>query len=493
MPRISYRFCVLLSLVLICGPAARAQQQQQPPQQPTQQQQQPQQAQDQSTQPIPAYHSPLAGLANGGNAQEGDQNPEALSPDKRSLAGAQDLALGVPREEHSFWEPNFTASSTADSNPLSATTATGWATYTTLLGGIDIHRISEKSDLSVNYLGGGMISNDPGVGNAVIQDLAFDETLTLHRSTLTFLDQGSYIPDTGFGFTGTGLLGGNLGLQGGFAPEQSILTSRGQRLVNTSIAQVDVYLTPRTSLTFVGGYTLLHFFGTDLLNFGDSIFQAGYNYQLTRQDTIAVLYNFSAFRFSGESINDNRVNLSYGRRVTGRMAFQVAAGPEVTSIQVSPSAGSGGATGGGGVLSPTTGAYWSLNSGLTYQLQRAVLGLTYFHGVNGGSGVLPGAVGDTVLGSANRQLSRTLGGGVRFGYSRNSGITSSSSGQSYDYWFGGASLNHPWGRSLNLALSYQVQYQNSSSAYCIGPTCGDSTVRHIISVSLVWHEHPFAF
>ena len=231
------------------------------------------------------------------------------------------------------------------------------------------------------------------------------------------------------------------------------------------------------------------------------MFQAGYNYQLNRQDTLAVLYNFSGLRYSGfnQLINDNRVNVSYGRRVTGRLAFQVAAGPEIVFFQIPISgsaAGSGGTSGTPLVPTPgTTKLYWSASTSLTYQFRRSGVGLAYSHGVNGGSGVLAGAEGDSVTGTASRVLSRSLNGGLQFGYSRNSGlsIASTPSNQTYSYWFGGGNLSHPWGRRLNLFVNYELEYQNSNSSFCVGPECGDSFVRHLISIGLGWRDHPLAF
>ena len=95
--------------------------------------------------------------------------------------------------------------------------------------------------------------------------------------------------------------------------------------------EFDEFLTARTSLTFVGGYSLLHYFDTALLDYGDATFQGGYNYQMSRKDTIAVSYLFSGFRYSNfnQSINTHTVAVSYGRRVTGRLAFQASAGPQI--------------------------------------------------------------------------------------------------------------------------------------------------------------------
>ena len=71
----------------------------------------------QPSQPIPAYHSPLASAAN--NAQDQtNADSQKLLPDTTALTGIQDLSLGVPASNHSYWQPHLDLSSTVDSNPL---------------------------------------------------------------------------------------------------------------------------------------------------------------------------------------------------------------------------------------------------------------------------------------------------------------------------------------------------------------------------------------
>jgi hypothetical protein len=489
MRKALYIFCGLLCWMALGAPRASAQQ-------PTP---------DQSVQPIPAYHSPLASAA--GNGEDVNANPQDLAPDTRPLTGAQDLSLGAPLTQHSYWQPHFDFSTTADSNGLSATNNTGWTTFSSFYGGVDLHRISGNSNLMLSYLGGGVISNSGAAPNGIVQGLNFSDRFAFRHWALTVFDQLSYLPEASFGFWGLGgasLPGTGIGgLGSGFIPGQSILTAVGQSLSNSTVTEVDAYLTPRSSLTFVGGYSLLHYFDNNLLNSGDATFQAGYNRQLTRQDTLGLLYRFSAIRYSnfGQSINDNVVQVSYARRVTGKLAFQIGAGPEVTMFKtpITTNGASTGAPGGGASLGgPTTTVSWSLNASLTYQLNRTGLGLSYSHGVTGGSGVLAGATADTVTGSASRQLSRRVSAYWNLGFARNNGLAftavkATSANQTYSYWFTGAGLNRPWGRALNVNLSYHLEYQDSNNSFCIGPTCGTSLVVHMITFGLGWHRQPIPF
>lgn len=283
-----------------------------------------------------------------------------------------------------------------------------------------------------------------------------------------------------------------MALQPGLSADGTILTTRGQRIDNSFITQVDTTLTPRSSLTLMGGYSLLRYFDNSFLNVSNVIAQGGYNHQINRTDTISVLYRFGQYTYSGgaQTINDNVAQISYARRLTGRLAFQVSGGPDYTLFSTPIFAGAS------GTATENSRLSWSLSSGLTYQLRRGALGLTYGHGIGGGSGVFLGSISDTVSGNASHQLSRTVSGGITGGYSRNSALAivgASNEGQSYNYWFGGANISRPWGRTLSLFLSYQAQYQNSNAGFCAGITCSTSVVRHLISAGFNWSTRPMRF
>ena len=471
-------------------------------QQPDQGQQQPPPP-DQSSAPIPAYHSPLASEAGNDDVTES----QTIAPDNRSLTGAQYLSLGVPTTR-SYWQPRLDIFVSADSNPNETGTGTGsgsgsgngsgWGTWFSVSGGVDVHRISGNSSLMLSDVSGGTLGDNGGSSGGFMEGLSVADTLAFHRASITFVDQLEYLPSSAFGPGGAGGVGlsggGTLGGGGSvFDPGQSVLLGRGQNLGNTFTTDVDTYLTPRTSLTFIGGYSLEHYFDSHLLDYGDMIFRGGYNYQMTRKDTIAVSYTFSGYRYGNvhQSIDDHTMQVSYARRVTGRLSFQIAAGPQFVFAQ-SPISVSGGGTTPGSISQ----VYWSLSTALQWQAGRNLLGFSYNHGVGGGAGVLPGSVADRFTGSVTRQVSRTFSSGISTGYDRNQGTAigaTTSSNQTYDYWFVGGNLSHPIGRSLGLSLSYQLQYQNSNAAFCIGLTCGTSFTRNLISVGLGWHDRPLLF
>jgi hypothetical protein len=478
-------------MLLSCVPA-HAQQQADAPQD--------QQQGQQASQPIPAIRSPLASAADNGDQDEAP-GPQQMQPDTRSLTGVEDLSLGSMALEHSYWQPHAAVSETVDSNPGSTTTGNGsWGTWTSLLGGVDIHRISGVSDLMVSYTGGGMFSTgNSSASNGVIQELNFKDKFLFRRSVLSVFDQVSYLPESSFGFAGTagaGVpgVGSGSGQGSGFNPGQSILTPEGQNLSNAFAVELDTKLTPRSSLTFVGGYSLLHYFDNNLLNYGDASFQVGYNYLMTRKDTVAVSYNFSAIRYSNvnQSLNLNTIQGSYARRITGRLAFQISAGPQFASSR-NPITSTTTSTIPGTISSSQL--YWTLNTSLRYQLKHAQLSATYNHGVSAGSGVLAGAETDMATGTFSQRVSRTFTVDINGGYSRNQGIAgpAGSEAQTYSYWFSGVNLTHPFGRSLDMFMNYQFQYQDANTSGCTGSVCSTNTIRHQIMFGVNLHKQPIPF
>ena len=439
----------------------------------------------------------IAPAQNKNNAQDQDTDVQRSSRDSSSsLAGAEEFSLGPAIQRRSFWQPLFSVTSTVDTNPLTATTTQtrDVTTWSSAYAGIDVNRISRRSDLTLSYLGGGLISNDGTAKNSVVQQFGMGEKLVWGRSTFSLFDVVNQLPETSFGFSLPGssvrLPGGQgLSLEPVFTPNQSILTTRGQRVGNASVLELDRALTSKSSLTFIGGYSLLRFLdNTGFLDYSEATAQAGYEHQVTRHNSVAVLYRFSELRFSGtvQPIDAHTAQLSLGRR-DGRFAFRMAGGPGVSFFQTASSAGS---------TTPTSSSrqvYWTLDTSMTYQTGHTLFGLAYDRSLSGGAGILPGAITDQVSGSFNSEFSKALIGGMSAGYARNKGLNSPltpASTQLYNYWFGRVNLSHPWGRWTTLDLSYQVQFQDSNGNFCIGATCGTNFVRHTGSIGFNWRSRP---
>lgn len=476
MRMIRHKICLMMGIGLMCVPGVWAQSQSQDQGQSDSQAQ----SQGQSQAPIPAVRPPITTV---GGSEEGE--PE------RPLAGGQAFPLGLS-EDHSYWQPIANIVSTATSNGLGGNQ--GWTSFSTLIGGLDLRYLNGRSDLTLSYEGGGVVSNDGRVPNAVIQDLNLVERFYLRRSTLSFVDQTSYLPESAFGYAGLNLnVGTGLFLQPGLSPNGTVLTTQVRQIDNTSLAAIDTKLNPRSSITVMGGYSLLHFFGSNLIDSNATIVQASYNRAITTRNSVSVIYRFKAFRFSNnaQSINDSLAHLSFSRHVTGRMTFQVQAGPEYATFATPVLTGSGapGATG-------SSRLSWSLGSTLSYQLERMQLGLSYNHGIAGGGGVFAGSVGDTVRGSVSRNITQRVNGIFSVGYGRNRDLApagSTNPGETFDNYYGVLGVQRRFGRTVRARLSYEAQYQTSNFSFCAGPSCGDTVLIHRVFLSLNWQGRPRGF
>jgi hypothetical protein len=472
---------IVLCVAALTVPAVRAQQQ------PTDQSAPPAQAGQPNAAPNP-------------EEEPTDINGQRLTPDNRALAGVQTVSLGVPALEHSYWQPSLYVTAAGDSNPLLTPSTTDWTTWTTVLGALAVRANSNRSQFTMDYVGGGSISNDASVQNAIVQEMQIGERIMGKRTTLLLLDQADYIPETSFGYGGLNALtlpgGGALGLQPSLVPSETILSERGQRLLNSSLVEFDGLLTPRVTFTVAGGYAILHDFNNDILNFNNAIGQAGLSYQMSRQDSIAVLYRYDDYRFpnAAATLQGHIAEFTYARRITGRLAFQIGAGPEYAIFHIPATTGTG--TTGTGTTS-TTSIYWVGDAALTYDMRRTSLVLRYDHGVAGGSGVLSGSIADTVAGEISSQLSRTWHGDLTVGYARNQPLSivpaaTPTANPTFDYYFGSAGLSHPWGRNVTVSLGYLSQYQNTNTTYCVGTICGTTILRQQVSFGLNLHTRPIA-
>lgn len=434
------------------------------------------------------------------NSQDEDAGAE-IAPDTHSLGGAFDFSLGTIEKSRSYWQPLFNVTSIIDSNPLTSGQTNQITSWTALYGGIDIRRKTHQSDMILGYVGGGLLDDGHSKNDSVIQQLEFGQKIGWGRSAISFYDLFDQLPETSFGFSLPLTLslpaGPDLLLQPVFAPNQSILTTRGERIGNASVAEFDQALTRKTSLTFVGAYSLLRFLDTpNTFDYGEGNVQAGLDHQLNRRSTVGMLYRFSAIRFKNfaEPIDAHVVQLSYGQRIAGHLALRLAAGPGISvyeAFRSNPSSP--------GTATPATQStshfFWTADAAVTYQQRHTVYGLEYDRSLSGGGGALPGAITDQATGSVTTEFSRALSGGVTGGYARNRALDfaflpPSTVGQVYDYWFAGVNLTHPWGRWTSLNVSYQAQYQSSNNNFCIGTACQKTFLRQTGSIGFTWHARP---
>jgi hypothetical protein len=448
------------------------------------------QEQQGGTPPKPAarvYLSPI-----GGSDQENNQQENNLQPDDHPLTGLQAPSLGTQAERHSYWIPGISYSNAIQPNGFNVGGGKDWISTSYLTGNISLLEAFSHSKLGINYSGGEFFSTDSALGKGQFHQLALDQEFRWERWQLTFIDQFSYLPQTQFGFGGGTNLGipgtgGSLspslpGLSNNNTANQTIFSGVGPRYTNSGAAQINYQMTPRTSITLGGVYGILRFTETGNIESDDVIGTAGYNYEISRRDTIGVLYRFTAYHYlrNPQAIQDHVANVAYGRKITGRLALQLFGGPEITEFRVPIGtrdqfiAGSGGAT-------------------LLYGFERGSVSFGYSHGVTSGSGVFTGAKTDQVQAAASWKLSRVWSGNLGAGYAKNrsAALPSGVQGQSFDTVYANAGLGRPLGRNAIFSLGYSAYIQRVGLSACSGTQCNTTNDTHQIAISFSWHTRPF--
>jgi len=450
-------------------------------------------AQDQQSNEPPKPPAKTYGPLGVDDQQDQNQARDTYQPDNRPITGFQQPTVGTPMERHSYWVPGVSYYNVIQSNGNIGGGENSWNSTSYLSGNISLVENWSRSQLMLNCSGGGSFSTDSSIGNGWYQQLGASQTFNWTRLQLVLLDEFAYLPQSQFGFgAGTGLStpgvggslgGGTTGIGSGFTPGQTIFSAVGPRYFNTAGVQMTYQLSARSSVTMGGLYGLLRFSDPGNIESDQYVGNVGYNYQITRNNTIGLQYRYSAFHYldNPQAIGDQIFQVVFGRKITGRLALTLSGGPEITNYRVAEPpatktqyvAGSGGAT-------------------LSYLVPKGSIGASYFHGITAGSGVFLGATTDQVSGSATRRVSRVWSGEVHGGYARNRNAETAqgASNTSYDSFFGGVSAARPLGRNAAFNVGYTAFVERTELSGCTG-SCSSSFTTNQISLGVSWHARPF--
>jgi hypothetical protein len=455
------------------------------PMEPVPQQQEPQFP----GQPKPAgrQYRPFAGDQDTGD----EQSLSTLKADTTPLTGALIPDVGSQEMRHSYWVPGFQYGNFIRSSRELQPFTTNWNSTSFVAGNLSLLQNWGRSQFALNYSGGGSFSTDEVLGNSYYHQLGAVQNFNWRRTQLSLIDHFSYLPQTQFGFgAATNLanpgVGGAFapafaGLQSSYQPIQTIFAAVGSRYSNSTIVQLVHAISTRGSVTLTGSYGILRFVESGNIDSNDAIFSAGYDYALSKNDSVGVLYRMSTFHYPAnpQAIQDQAAQLAYGRKVTGRLALQLFVGPERTNFRTQTA----------GFTDRTS---VSGGANLTFFLARTNVFVSYNHGVSGGSGVYAGSNTDTVQGTFNRQLSRIWRGNISSGYSRNATLAEGNIAvvsPTFHTSFAGAGLERPLGRTADLTFGYTAYLQDTSQGRCATDTCR-SYLQHQLSVSFQWHTRP---
>jgi hypothetical protein len=240
------------------------------------------------------------------------------------------------------------------------------------------------------------------------------------------------------------------------------------------VGQLGYDFGPRTSWTASFGYGLLRFANSDLLDSNQEMFRTGFSHQLSQKNSVGIQYagEIITYATSDGQVRTHSIQVSFARRLTGRLSWQMAGGPQFYTFDLFGPA--------------QTNVTPSGSTSLQYSRARNTFNLGFIAGVGNGSGVLIGSRIYTITGGAGRQWTPNWSTNAGVGYSRNDALTGSTA---FDSAFASAQLSRLLGRSASLYVSYSWQKQVGSAAN-VAPALASNFMRHVIGFGAEWHFRP---
>jgi hypothetical protein len=441
----------------------------------------------QSTAPAPAF----------------GQNAPVLNPDNPPVSGLDVPSLDLRIASRSFIAPALQVSESADTNGGNDLgNPNGLQGITRVLGALDVQKFWTKSDLFLEYLGGGAFYSSPFDAKQ-LQAVGMEAVTRWRTGQVSLRDAFSYLPDGSFqigfgGDPGLGLanVGFGAGMPGGGLAGLNTpnlqLGSVGNipRLANTAIVDAVQALNPRSAITLAGGFSNAHFYdpsGT-LINSDQVTLEGGYTHLLSRRDQIGFIYAFQLFQFpqsTGGEVYIHVVNLRYSHTISGRLSFVAGAGPQYIDLE------DGG---------PTTHLSLSARVQLRYRMGHGSLIASYEKYTSAGSGFFAGANTQGARLGYTRPLGRRWELYSDLDYSHNTKLQNADFGatnsSSYDDGSAGIVLRKHLGRTYDFFASYrfsELSFNTVGGALvCLdgADSCGRVAQRHVGTIGIEWHPKP---
>ncbi len=425
--------------------------------------------------PLPA----LRGLFVGADIET--DNSGTAVPDTHALTGGETIGPGDLQRPRDVLDFAGHIGETADTGIVP-----GYVTSVTQLGGsVAFDQTWSRFHTTIVYDGAALLYNPHKIANQQSHTLGVSQDIEWQRWILRLRDDFVASPQATFsGFDTGGFGSGEVGMLAtilpGLGPDETILTAYAMRVNEVGLAEVDYRLSRRSEITFAGSYGVLHFLSPGYIDSYEANGRAGYNYQLDPKDTIGFLYDYSLVGYSGlsEKVDSNLGQVTFGRKVLGRLSVSVTAGPQRIGLDNY------------GSTAQSQWA-WSASAAATYVQRRTNYSVTFTRGLMAGAGVLLGAYGDTIIGGVTRQLSRTWTVAGTAGYARNSNVAAMDGANLFSNYYGTASLAHDLSRRLVVTLNYGFQKQDTAGI-CPVANCGFVGLRQIGGVTLDWHTQRIA-
>ena len=424
------------------------------------------------------------------------QNAPVLNPENPPVTGLDEPSLDLRTASRSFISEAVQVSESADTNGSNLLGSSGVQSVSRVIGALDLQQFWPKSDLFLEYIGGGAFYSTP-YNVRQLQAVGFEGVTRWRTGVVAVRDAFSYLPDGSFeigafgGAPGFGIAtGGGTGTQGGSLPGTHLFggglfgaVGNTPRLTNTAIIDAVQAISPVSAITAAVGFSNAHFFDpTDTLINSDAVtVEGGYTRLIGRRDQIGAVYAFQLFQFpqdTGGQIYINIINGRWSHTITGKLSMLVSAGPQYTELEQ------------GGYL-----GRWSLSARaqLRYKWGHADVLASYEKFTSTGSGFYVGSNVQAARLGYIRPFGRTWVFYGDLGYAHNTRLQTTGIGigaGSYDAGSASAIVRKHLGRTYEFVAGYRFGEEGFSVPICLLGSCGRISQRQVGGIGLEWHPTP---
>jgi hypothetical protein len=347
--------------------------------------------------------------------------------------------------------------------------ASGETTYsTTLSGDLSYTAKSIVYPTNLTLAGGVILANQSTQGTTGYVSAALSQGYVTRGWGFNISDSFSFLPQsptTGLsGIPGVGDLGATP-VQGPVAgPAGGIFSSAGNRIANSLTGSAERQLGRATSISGSGTWSKLHFLdNNDSLDNTSIAGVVALNRRLDARSSTSLNAVYSTFSYGSTPIANSQpdietrgINASYQRVLTRTLSASVSAGPQWVSSSNS-------------TLIPSS-LNVAISASLSYQRGFTSASVGYTRGVNGGSGVLPGAISDGISGSLGHTFGHNWVASLNTAYTRSAGLTQVFNGSSvipvnevFNSVFGGAQVTRRISLHFSGYASFEAQNQSQNN------------------------------
>ncbi|MGA7158355.1 MAG: hypothetical protein WBY53_16015 [Acidobacteriaceae bacterium] len=357
-------------------------------------------------------------------------------------------------------EGTMTYSLSGSESFLTGYGASGVNEMTAISGSLGYLSSSPNKPFSLVYSGGYLYSSVPGYPpNSTFQNLAASQVWTTKNWNFVADDAVSYMPEaptTGLsGIPGVGDIGVTPVLIGD-EPTESILTNYATRLGNGLNGSATRKINASWSMGATGSWQILHFSGNNGIDSDEGAGSVGPTYRIDARSSASaqVVYTYTKNTFQGLvfPFTTEGVTFQYQRQLSRFLTVNLTGGPQRTYGTGATEA----------VMPSQITAVGS--AGMTYARRTTTANISFARTTNAGSGVVYGALTDTVAGSLQKQFSRNWQGALTASYSKNTALAQVPGfDDNYDAIYGGGQISRRLGRAWSAYFSYTAVTQNATN------------------------------